>query len=181
MELFDNLASFGLTTKILQFIIIGAIAIFLLGMFWRFIVVGIGIAFCVAVFAMPSKSDKLDEIAPVVEIKPVVLQEPKVEPMPLQPPPVVEVKPEPKVIEVKPEPKVVEVKPEPKVETKPEQKAETKEQTDQSMFLEDCNLHSGYTQAQCSALWEANKAEILKSSWRYKNDKNYMKRIKNVL
>ena len=160
MELFDNLATFGLTTKILQFIIIGAIAIFLLGMFWRFIVVGIGIAFCVAVFAMPSKSDKLDEIAPVVEIKPVVLQEPKVEPMPLQPPP------------------VVEVKPEPKVETKPEQKAETKEQTDQSMFLEDCNLHSGYTQAQCSALWEANKAEILKSSWRYKNDKNYMKRIK---
>ena len=170
MELFDNLASFGLTTKILQFIIIGGIAIFLVGMFWRFIVVGIGVIFCVAVFAMPSKSDKLDEIAPVVEIKPVVLQEPKVEPMPLQPPP---------VVEVKPEPKVVEVKPEPKVETKPEQKAETKEQTDQSMFLEDCNLHSGYTQAQCSALWEANKAEILKSSWRYKNDKNYMKRIKH--
>jgi hypothetical protein len=47
------------------------------------------------------------------------------------------------------------------------------------MFLEDCNLHSGYTQAQCSALWEANKSEILKSSWRYKNDKNYMKRIKH--
>jgi hypothetical protein len=91
----------------------------------------------------------------VVESKPVTPQEYKIEPMPLQPPPVVEVK--------------------------PEQKAETKEQTDQSMFLEDCNLHSGYTQAQCSALWEANKAEILKSSWRYKNDKNYMKRIKNVL
>jgi hypothetical protein len=162
MELFDNLASFGLTTKILQFIIIGGIAIFLVGMFWRFIVVGIGVIFCVAVFAMPFKSDN-PEIIPVVESKPVTPQEYKIEPMPLQPPP------------------VVEVKPEPKVETKPEQKAETKEQSDQRMFLEDCNLHSGYTPSQCSALWEANKAEILKSSWRYKNDKNYMKRIKNVL
>jgi hypothetical protein len=154
MELFDNLASFGLTTNVLQFIIIGGIAIFLVGMYWRFIVVGIGVIFCVAVFAMPFKSDN-PEIIPVVESKPVTPQEYKIEPMPLQPPPVVEVK--------------------------PEQKAETKEQTDQSMFLEDCNLHSGYTQAQCSALWESNKAEILKSSWRYKNDKNYMKRIKNVL
>jgi hypothetical protein len=152
MELFDNLASFGLTTKILQFIIIGGVAIFLVGMFWRFIVVGIGVIFCVAVFAMPSKLDNT-EIIPVVESKPVAPQEYKIEPMPLQPPPVVEVK--------------------------PEQKAETKEQTDQSMFLEDCNLHSGYTPSQCSALWEANKAEILKSTWRYKSDKNYMKRIKH--
>jgi cell division protein FtsW (lipid II flippase) len=150
MELFDNLASFGLTTGVLQFIIIASIAIFLLGIYWRYIAVGTGIIFCVAVFAMPSKSNN-PEIVPLVEIKPVVSQEYKIEPMPLQPPPVVEVKPE------------------------------TKEQTDQSMFLEDCNLHSGYTQAQCSALWEANKAEILKSTWRYKNDKNYMKRIKNVL
>ena len=139
MELFDNLASIGLTAKVLQFIIIGGIVVFLIGMFWRFIAVGIGIAFCVAVFAMPSKSDN-PEIIPVVESKSVTPQEYKVEPMPLQPaPPVVEVKPE----------------------TKPEQKAETKEQTDQSMFLEDCNLHSGYTPSQCSALWESNKAEIL--------------------
>jgi hypothetical protein len=155
MELFDNLASFGLTTSVLQFIIISGIAIFLVGMYWRFIVVGIGVIFCVAVFAMPFKSDN-PEIVPVVESKSVTPQEYKIEPMPLQPVP-------------------------PVVEFKPETKAETKEQTDQRMFLEDCNLHSGYTPSQCSALWEANKAEILKSSWRYKNDKNYMKRIKNVL
>jgi len=154
MELFDNLASFGLTTGVLQFIIIAGIVIFLLGMYWRYIAVGAGIIFCVAVFAMPSKSNN-PEIVPVVETKTVVPQEYKIEPMPLQPPPVVEIK--------------------------PETKAETKEQADQRMFLEDCNLHSGYTPSQCSALWEANKAEILKSTWRYKNDKNYMKRIKNVL
>jgi len=146
MELFDNLASIGLTAKILQFIIIGGIVVFLIGMFWRFIAVGIGIVFCVAVFAMPSKSDK--PVETVVETKTVVPQEYKIEPMPLEPP----------VVEVKPE---------------------TKEQTDQSMFLEDCNLHSGYTPAQCSALWESNKAEIMKSNWRFNKNKPKMQKVKH--
>ena len=143
MELFDNLASIGLTAKVLQFIIIGGIAVFLIGMFWRFIAVGIGVVFCVAVFAMPSKSDNL-----VVETKVVVPQEYKIESLPLEPP----------VVEVKPE---------------------TKEQTDQSMFLEDCNLHSGYTPSQCSALWESNKAEIMKSNWRFNKNKPKMQKVKH--
>ena len=143
MELFDNLASIGLTAKVLQFIIIGGIAVFLIGMFWRFIAVGIVVVFCVAVFAMPSKSDNL-----VVETKVVVPQEYKIESLPLEPP----------VVEVKPE---------------------TKEQTDQSMFLEDCNLHSGYTPSQCSALWESNKAEIMKSNWRFNKNKPKMRKVKH--
>ena len=49
MELFDNLASIGLTAKVLQFIIIGGVAIFLIGLFWRYIVIGAGILFCVVV------------------------------------------------------------------------------------------------------------------------------------
>lgn len=152
MELFDNLASVGLTTRILQFIIIGGIAIFLIGMFWRYIVVGAGIAFCVAVFAMPSKSDK-SEVAPVIENKPVAPQEYKIEPMPLEPP----------VVEVKPEPKV-----------------ETEEQANQRMFLEDCNLHSGYTKSQCQALWESDKAEIMKSNWRFNRSKAKMQKVNNA-
>jgi hypothetical protein len=56
MDLFDTLASFGLTTKVLQIVIIGSIAIFLIGMYWRFIVIGAGILFCVMVFASPSKT-----------------------------------------------------------------------------------------------------------------------------
>ena len=151
MELFDNLASVGLTTKILQFIIIGGIVIFLIGMFWRYIVVGAGIAFCVAVFAMPTKSDKA-EVVPVVESKPVVPQEYKVEQMPNEPP---------------------------LVEVKPELKAETKEQADERMFLEDCNLHSGYTKSQCRALWESDKDEIMKSNWRF-NQKGRMQKVKNA-
>ena len=151
MELFDNLASVGLTTRILQFIIIGGIAIFLIGMFWRYIVVGAGIAFCVAVFAMPTKSDKA-EVTPVVESKPIVPQEYKIEQMPNEPP---------------------------LVEVKPELKAETKEQADERMFLEDCNLHSGYTKSQCKALWESDKDEIMKSNWRF-NQKGRMLKVKNA-
>lgn len=74
MGLFDNLAAVGLTTGVLQIIIIAAIAIFLVGMYWRFVVTGIGIVFCVAVFAMPSKNDsKSIEVAK----SPAVVDEPK--------------------------------------------------------------------------------------------------------
>jgi hypothetical protein len=92
MELFDSLASVGLTTGVLQIIIVAAIAIFLVGMYWRFIVTGIGIVFCVVVFAMPSKKDGQPvEIAKSQTIK----EEPKWE----------EVKPEPPVVTAKPETK----------------------------------------------------------------------------
>ena len=145
MELFDNLSSVGLTARVLQFIIVGGIVIFLLGMYWRFIVVGAGILFCVIVFAMPTSK-------PAVEVE-------KVEKTFVLP----EVRPE--VQQVEPSPPLTEVRP------------EAKEQADERMFLEDCNLHSGYTPSQCKALWESNKAEIEKSSWRYKHNKMYMKKV----
>jgi len=151
MELFDNLASVGLSGKILQFIILAGVAVFLLGLYWRFVVIGAGILFCVVVLAMPSKKEPV--IDPVVESKPAP-QEYKIEPMPLQPP----------VVEVKPE-----VKPDAN---------ETKEQADERMFLEDCKLHSGYTADKCNSLWSENKAEIEKSAWRYKHDKSYMRKVK---
>jgi cell division protein FtsW (lipid II flippase) len=144
MELFDTLASVGLTTRVLQIGIVASIVIVIAGIFWRYILVGVGILFCVVVFAMPSKSDK------PVEVKTVTPQEYKIEPAPLDAP------------EVKVPP-------------------ETKAKSDEAMFLEDCNLHSGYTPSQCKALWESDRAEIQKSSWNYKNNQAYMKKIKNVL
>jgi hypothetical protein len=147
MELFDNLASIGLTAKVLQFIIIGGVAIFLIGLFWRYIVIGAGILFCVVVFAMPSKQDK-----------PLEVKVPQVE------------KATPEVQLVEPAP--------PAVEVKPEVREETKVEADERMFMEDCKLHSGYTKSQCKALWEDNKDEIEKSSWRYKHNKSYMKKVK---
>jgi cell division protein FtsW (lipid II flippase) len=142
MELFDTLASVGLTTRVLQIGIVAAIIIVIAGIFWQYILVGAGIVFCVAVFAMPTKSDSKP-----VEVKTLPTPEYKIEPMPLDPP----------EVKVPPEAKV---------------------QSDEAMFLEDCNLHSGYTQAQCKALWESDKAEIQKSNWKYKNNKAYIKKVK---
>jgi hypothetical protein len=73
MELFDNLASFGLTASVLQVIIIGGALLFLVGMFWKYIIAGLGVAFCVAVFAMPSK--KVDKaIETMTNSSPAVVQ-----------------------------------------------------------------------------------------------------------
>ena len=140
MELFDNLASIGLTAKVLQFIIIGGIAIFLIGMYWQYIVVGAGILFCVVVFAMPtSKPIEVAKVEQKVEL--------------------------PEVKQIEPAPPVTEVKP------------ETKEQSDERMFLEDCQLQTKYTQSQCKALWNEHKDEIEAVKYRGKNNKFYMKKI----
>ena len=61
MNLFDTLASHGLTINILQVLIVGGIALVIIGLFWTYIVAGAAIAFCVAVFAMPSASVSTDD------------------------------------------------------------------------------------------------------------------------
>ena len=143
MELFDTLASVGLTTRVLQIMIISAIIIVLAGIFWQYLVVGAGIVFCVYVFAAPST--KTVEVANIEQKNQEVISTPEVK-------------------QIEPVPPVVEVKP----------------QSDEEMFLEDCNLHSGYTKSQCKALWESDKDEIEKSSWKYKNkyNKKYIQKVK---
>jgi len=54
MNLFDTLSSYGLTTSVLQMLIIGGIALVIIGLFWKYIVAGAIIIFCVMVFAIPS-------------------------------------------------------------------------------------------------------------------------------
>ena len=54
MQIFDTLASVGLTSSVLQLLIIGGAALFIVGMFWRVIAAGAAIFFCVTVFAMGS-------------------------------------------------------------------------------------------------------------------------------
>jgi hypothetical protein len=53
MTLFENLAAVGLTTSVLQYIIFGAIALIVAGLYWHYIVAGAGILFCAYVFASP--------------------------------------------------------------------------------------------------------------------------------
>jgi cell division protein FtsW (lipid II flippase) len=95
MELFDNLASVGLTTQVLQVVIVLGVVIFLIGLYWKYIVAGIGILFCVVVFATPNKKQE-----------PVVVEVVKQIEVPVQ-----QKQEEPKVQEIKPEPPVAEVKP----------------------------------------------------------------------
>jgi len=149
MQLFDNLAAVGLTTSVLQIVIISAIVIFIVGMYWRYIVVGVGVVFCVAVFAMPSKKDdKPIEVAVVT-------------------PPPSNNKEEPKWEEIKPQPPVVEVKPEPKVKS------------DQELFMEDCKVYGGLTQSQCNALWRDRESDMEPVKWRKKWQKDYMIKVQN--
>jgi len=70
MELFDNLAAHGLSISTLQVLILGGIAIYLIGTYWQVIVAGLGIAFCVAVFAMPTQASKLEKVNPA-DVAPV--------------------------------------------------------------------------------------------------------------
>ena len=93
MELFDNLASFGLTSSVLQIVIIGGALLFLIGMFWKFILAGLGVAFCVAVFAMPSK--KVDKV--IETVVPAITQ-------PETKPEAKSLKPNEEIVEVTPEP-----------------------------------------------------------------------------
>lgn len=137
MELFETLATAGLTTKVLQVVIISAVVIIFAGLFWKYIVVGASIVFCAYVFATPS--GKTTEVVSKVEQKVTA-----------------------EVKEIESPPAVAEVKP----------------LTDEDMFLEDCNLHSGYTKSQCKALWESDKEDIQKSNWKYKNSKKYIQKVK---
>jgi hypothetical protein len=54
MTLFENLATIGLTTTVLQYILFGAIALIVAGLYWHYLVAGAGILFCAYVFASPN-------------------------------------------------------------------------------------------------------------------------------
>jgi len=72
MELFENLSSVGITTRVLQFAILAGVVIFLVGMYWRFIVIGVGILFCVTVFAMSSGNSSTESKTAVIAPEDVV-------------------------------------------------------------------------------------------------------------
>ena len=76
MELFDNLASFGLTTKVLQIIIVGGIAVFIFGLYWRLIATGAAIAFVIFILTIPSKAD----VTPASNVEPAKVYESDVAP-----------------------------------------------------------------------------------------------------
>lgn len=150
MDLFDNLAAYGLTVAILQILLLLGIAVFIIGFYWRYIVAGVGILFCVLVFSGPGVSAKAKQEA--TKQNETVVEKP------------VEQKQEDPKVEVKPEPPVAEVKP----------------QTEKDMFIEDCVRYGGYTESQCSALWRDRENNVEPVKWRNQWKKNYFLRVNNV-
>ena len=67
--MFELLSTYGITPSILQIIIVAGFAVFLIGMFWRFILIGTGILFCVYVFAIPNI--KREDVVKEPQVKPV--------------------------------------------------------------------------------------------------------------
>jgi len=59
MELLNNLSEYGLTTKMLQIIIVGGLAVVLVGLYWRLIAIGAGIFAVLFVFLAPSQANSI--------------------------------------------------------------------------------------------------------------------------
>jgi len=72
--MFDTLSSYGITPSVLQILIVSGFAVFLIGMFWRFILIGTGILFCVYVFVMPTDASTKEVKKPEM-VKNVVVEE----------------------------------------------------------------------------------------------------------
>jgi len=73
MELLNNLSEYGLTTKMLQIIIVGGLAVVLVGLYWRLIAIGAGIFAILFVFLSPTQATSIastpagvvsDDVAP---------------------------------------------------------------------------------------------------------------------
>jgi hypothetical protein len=152
MDLFDNLASVGITTTVLQIIILGGIAVFVLGLFWRYIVAGIGILFCVVVFAMPNKKIENKPVETITNSTPADVQ------------PEVRSESKPEAKSITPNEEIVEVTPE-------------LDNSEKGMFMTDCQKYGGYTAAQCVALW--NDRENDKVRYRKATNKMFMMKAKH--
>ena len=57
MTIFETLNSFGITPIHLQLGLLALAVVFLVAVYWKLIVIGVGMIFCVVVFAMPHKLD----------------------------------------------------------------------------------------------------------------------------
>jgi len=71
--MFETLSSHGITPSVLQILIIVAITVVILGMFWQYILAGAAILFCVYVFIIPDASTK--EVKKPETVKSVVVEE----------------------------------------------------------------------------------------------------------
>lgn len=70
MELLNNLAEYGLTTKVLQIIIVAGLAAVVIGLYWRLIAIGAGIIAILFVFLSPTQATSVATIEPIADVAP---------------------------------------------------------------------------------------------------------------
>lgn len=72
--MFETLSTYGITPSVLQIIIVAAIAVVILGMFWQYVIAGAAILFCVYVFVMPTDAST-KEVKKPETVNSVILEE----------------------------------------------------------------------------------------------------------
>jgi hypothetical protein len=72
--MFETLSSYGITPSVLQILIVTGFAVFLIGMFWQYILIGAGVLFCVYIFLMPTDAST-KEVKKPETVKSVVVEE----------------------------------------------------------------------------------------------------------
>lgn len=72
--MFETLSSYGITPTIIQIAIVTGFAVFLVGMFWKYIMIGSGILFCVYIFVMPTTAIT-KESKQIESVKPTIIEE----------------------------------------------------------------------------------------------------------
>lgn len=72
--MFETLSAHGITPSVLQILIVAAIAVVILGMYWQYVIAGAAILFCVYVFVMPTDAST-KEVKKPETVKSVVVEE----------------------------------------------------------------------------------------------------------
>ena len=147
--------------SVLEYVVIGGVLALVFGvilvMFWKYVVAGLALVFCVVVLAN-HKTPQPTEVQPVVQ---KVLPAPVPEIVPVNP--MQSLAPKEQIL-VPSAPPVVEVKPEPKV------------LDEHQAYLIDCMRITSYEYETCDQMWTNRENENLQDA-KYRKGKNHMVKV----
>ena len=151
--------------SVLEYVVIGGVLALVFGtilvMFWRYVVAGLALVFCVVVLAnhktpqptevQPTAQPVLQQVLPallpeIVPVNPMQSLAPKEQILVPSAPPVVEVKPEPKVLD------------------------------EHQAYLIDCMRITSYEYETCDQMWTNRENENLQDA-KYRKGKNHMVKV----
>lgn len=151
--------------SVLECVVIGGVLALVFGtilvMFWKYVVAGLALVFCVVVLAN-HKTPQPTEVQPVVQ--PIVQQ--------VLPAPVPEIAPVNPVQSLAPKEQILVPSAPPVVEVKPEPKVLDEHQA----YLIDCMRITSYEYETCDQMWTNRENENLQDA-KYRKGKNHMVKV----